>query len=378
MHSKLPNSGTSIFAVMTKMANEHQAINLAQGFPDFEVSEKLIDLIHYYMQRGDNQYAPMPGVPALRAAIVGKIERTHQVSIDANTEITVTAGATQALYTVISALVNKGDEVIYFDPAYDSYVPAIILNSGVPVPINLNVGDFSIPWHEVAQKINARTKLIIINSPQNPTGAILSTDDLKKLEELISGKDIYVLSDEVYEHIIFDGQRHASVLDLPAMRKQSIAVFSFGKTFHATGWKMGYAIAPENITREIQKIHQFMVFSVNTPIQYALAGFMQHAENYEYLPGFYQQKRDAFLQFMAPSRFEPLPCTGTYFQTFSYRKICEKPEREMAAWLTENHGVASIPLSPFYTDDSDHFYLRFCFAKNEQTLKEAATKLCQI
>lgn len=377
MNSKLPQAGVSIFAVMTKMANEYNAINLAQGFPDFEVSPELIALTNSFMEKGYNQYAPMPGQPALKAAIAKKIEHTYGVSLDTN-EVTVTAGATQALFTAITTVVSAGDEVIYFDPAYDSYRPVIELNGGIPVAINLKKEDFSIPWQEVEQKITARTKLIIINTPHNPSGALLSKDDLDQLAALIRRKEIYVLSDEVYEHLVFDDLSHESILKHPELRKVGIAVYSFGKTFHATGWKMGYSIAPVAITKELQKIHQFVVFSVSSASQMAIAEYLSSPTNYENLPSFFQEKRDFFLNEMNGSRFQPLPCHGTYFQTFSYAGISELSDMEMAEWITKTHGVATIPFSPFYSDGSDRQYLRICFAKGKETLKLAAEKLCQI
>lgn len=377
MISKLPNAQTSIFAVMTKLANECGAINLAQGFPDFDVAPELIDRIHHYMQQGLNQYAPMPGVPALREAIAQKIDRTYGVAVSPD-EVTVTAGATQALFATITAIVQAGDEVIFFDPAYDCYLPTIQLCGGVPVNINLDKDDFSIPWKEVEQKITNKTKLIIINTPHNPSGAICSPADLEELARLTRDREIYIISDEVYEHIIFDGQAHASVLKHDELRKKSVALYSFGKTFHATGWKMGYTVAPDFLTAEIQKVHQFLVFSVSTATQWALADYLEDENHYTYLPDFFQKKRDLLLDCMAPSRFQPVKCQGTYFQTFSYADISDKPDREMAIWITENHGVASIPLSPFYTDHSDHKQIRLCFAKSEDTIQKAAQKLCQI
>lgn len=377
MTSKLPNAQTSIFAVMSKMANENNAINLAQGFPDFEVAPELIDRIHHYMQQGLNQYAPMPGVPALREAIAKKIDNTYNVDISTD-EVTVTAGATQALFAAITAIVQAGDEVIFFDPAYDSYLPTIQLCGGVPININLDKSDFSIPWNEVEQKITDKTKLIIINTPHNPSGAILSSDDIQELARLTRDKDIYVVSDEVYEHLIFDGAEHCSVLKNKELRKKSVAIYSFGKTFHATGWKMGYTVAPAELTAEIRKVHQFMVFSVNTATQWALADYLADPKNYDYLPGFFQKKRDLLLSLMEPSRFKPVKCQGTYFQTFSYTDIGNRPDREMAEWITKTHGVASIPLSPFYSDGSDNQQIRLCFAKGEETLEEAAKTLCQI
>lgn len=377
MISKLPHAQTSIFAVMTKMANDCGAINLAQGFPDFDVAPDLIDSIHQYMKKGLNQYAPMPGVPALREAIAKKIDHTYGVAIDSD-EVTVTAGATQALFAAITAIVHAGDEVIFFDPAYDCYLPTIQLCGGVPININLDKNDFSIPWEEVANKITSKTKLIIINTPHNPSGAVLSDQDITELARLTREKEIFVISDEVYEHLIYDGEAHSSVLKNEELRKKSVAIYSFGKTFHATGWKMGYAVAPEAITTEIRKTHQFLVFSVNTATQWALADYLNDPNHYEYLPGFFQEKRDLLLDLMEGSRFKPVPCKGTYFQSFSYADISDKSDREMAEWITRNHGVASIPLSPFYTDHSDNKQIRLCFAKSEETLKQAALKLCQI
>ncbi|MEO9803537.1 MAG: methionine aminotransferase [Reichenbachiella sp.] len=377
MTSKLPNAQTSIFAVMSKMANENNAINLAQGFPDFDVAPDLIDRIHHYMQQGWNQYAPMPGVPALREVIAKKIDSTYHVDVSPD-EVTITSGATQALFAAITAIVHAGDEVIFFDPAYDSYLPTIQLCGGIPININLDKKDFFIPWKEVEQKITNRTKLIIINTPHNPSGAILSADDIQELARLTRDKEIYVISDEVYEHLIYDGAEHCSVLKNEELRKKSVAIYSFGKTFHATGWKMGYTVAPGFLTDEIRKIHQFMVFSVNTATQCALADYLKEPNNYNYLPDFFQKKRDMLLAFMEPSRFEPIKCHGTYFQTYSYAGISDLPDREMAEWITKTHGVASIPLSPFYTDGSDNKQIRLCFAKGEETLRQAAKKLCQI
>lgn len=377
MKSKLPSAQTSIFAVMSKMAGEHQAINLAQGFPDFDVAPELIELIHHYMKRGWNQYAAMPGALALRKSIAGKVALNYQVQVSPD-EVTITSGATQALFAAITAVVHQGDEVIFFDPAYDSYLPTIQLCGGVPVNVNLNKENFSIPWQEVADKINSKTKLIIINTPHNPSGAILSSTDMEELARLTRGKEIYIISDEVYEHLIYDEETHQSVLKHEELKKKSVAIYSFGKTFHATGWKIGYSVAPEFLTTEIRKVHQFMVFSVNTAAQMAIADYLKEPKNYNYLPRFFQEKRDTLLALMQPSKFEPIKCQGTYFQTFSYANISDLPDREMAEWITKTHGVASIPLSPFYTDDSDHKLIRLCFAKGEETLKQAAQKLCQI
>ncbi len=369
--SRLPEVGTSVFTVMSKMALENQAINLSQGFPDFPVSEKLIDLIHQNMKSGHNQYAPMPGVPILRKVIAEVISETYQRPTDFETEITITAGGTEAIFSTIAALVNLGDEVIVFDPVYDCYDPAIRLNGGIPVHINLRPPHFTIDWQEVKSKITSHTRMIMINTPHNPTGAVLSEQDLLTLQEIAIAHNLIVLSDEVYERIIFDNYVHQSILKLPQLREQSIAVFSFGKTFHATGWKVGYVVASENLTREIRKAHQFVTFSVNTPTQFALAEYMTNPENYLYLGKFYQQKRDYFLAQIKGSSLEVLPCHGSYFQLLSYKAISQKKEREMAEWMTKEKKLAPIPVSAFYKDGRDQQLLRFCFAKSEETLEKA-------
>ncbi len=376
--SRLPDVGTSIFAIMSKMASDHGAINLSQGFPDFNVDPVAINLIHQFMQEGHNQYAPMPGVPALRQVIAAVIENTYSRTINPETEITITAGATEALYAAIAAFVRAGDEVIVFDPAYDSYNPAIRLNGGVPVHINLRYPDFSIDWDVVKARINSRTRMIMINTPHNPSGAVLTANDLQMLEKIAEEHDLIVLSDEVYERIIFDNLRHESVLHYPGLAKRSVAMFSFGKTFHATGWKVGYAVAPEYLTKEIRKTHQFITFSVNTPVQLALAEYMRTPAHYENLGSFYQQKRDYFLEGIKGSSFQPTPCHGSYFQNLSYATISSLPDRQMAEELTIKHKVASVPVSVFYNDKTDNRLLRFCFAKNEQTLDRAIEILRKI
>jgi methionine transaminase len=370
--SRLPEVGTSIFAVMSKMAQEYGAINLSQGFPDFAVDEKIIRLIYQYMLEGNNQYAPMPGVPMLRQAIADVIFNTYQRRVDPETDITVTAGATEGIFASIAALIGAGDEVILFDPSYDSYDPAIRLNGGIPVHINLRYPDFSIDWELVRSRISPRTRMIMINTPHNPCGAVLAEKDLQELEKIVLQNNLIVLSDEVYERLIFDGRQHQSVLRYPALAARSLAVFSFGKTFHATGWKAGYVVAPHALTREVRKSHQFIVFSVNTPVQFALAEYLKHPEHYEGLGNFYQQKRDFFLEHIKGSSFEPLPCRGSYFQLLSYKNISpEKSEVEMAEHLTMQAKVASIPVSAFYQDRTDNRLLRFCFAKKEETLAKA-------
>ncbi|MBL7870110.1 MAG: aminotransferase class I/II-fold pyridoxal phosphate-dependent enzyme [Cyclobacteriaceae bacterium] len=373
--SRLPEVGTSIFTVMSRLALEQGAINLSQGFPDFPVSEELIELIYKNLKAGHNQYAPMPGAPLLRQAIADVVMKSFQRPTDFETEVTVTAGGTEALFATISALVNAGDEVILFDPAYDSYDPSIRLNGGVPIHIKLTPPHFGIDWQEVKSKITSRTRMVMINTPHNPTGSVLCEQDLKTLEQIAIEKNIIVLSDEVYERIIFDNQQHQSVLKFPRLAAQSVAVFSFGKTFHATGWKVGYAVAPENLTREIRKAHQFIAFSVNTPVQLALAEYLNNPENYLKLGKFYQRKRDFFLDQIKGSSFKPLPCFGSYFQLLSYEGISEKNELEMAEWMTNEKKLAPIPVSAFYNDKANHQLLRFCFAKGEETLEKAGAIL---
>ena len=378
IHSRLPDVGTSIFTVMSKMALDFGAINLSQGFPDFMIDEKIIDLVHRYMLEGNNQYAPMPGTPALRNSIAKVIQDSFGRTVDPETEITITSGATEATYSIIAALISAGDEVIIFDPSYDSYNPVVRLNGGIPVHINLNGTDFSIDWDVVRSRITARTKMIIINTPHNPSGTVLLEKDLRELEKIVLEYDLLVLSDEVYERLIFDGIQHQSVLRYPAMADHCLAVFSFGKTFHATGWKVGYVVAPARLISEVRKSHQFVVFSVNTPVQLALAEYLHDPEHYLSLGKFYQKKRDFFLDLIKGSSFEPLACHGSYFQVLSYRNISDKPDMAMAEELLKKFKVASIPFSVFYQDKSDNRLLRFCFAKKEETLERACAILKSI
>lgn len=371
IESRLPETGTSIFAVMSKMANESGAINLSQGFPDFTIDEKLITLVHTYMLEGHNQYAPMPGLLSLRDVISRVILKSYHHSSDPETELTITSGATEAIFASIAAFVRPGDEVILFDPSYDSYHPAIILNGGVPVHINLSFPSFTIDWDRVEKMITPRTRMIMVNNPHNPSGAILSEEDISQLGRLSEKYDLIVLSDEVYERLVYDQLSHRSVLTSPGLASRSVAIFSFGKTFHATGWKCGYAIAPALLTKEIRKTHQFMVFSVNTPVQYALAEYMEDPSHFLQLSTFYQQKRDYFLEHIKGSSLKPLPCHGSYFQILSYEDISRKGDLEMAEEMTKKSKVASIPVSVFYKDRTDNRILRFCFAKKEETLFEA-------
>jgi len=378
IHSKLPNTGTSIFAVMSGMAKEYNAVNLSQGFPDFPISPELIDRVHYYMKAGFNQYAPMPGVPELRKAISKMFKQNHGASYHPDSDINITSGATQGLFTAISAFINQGDEAIIFEPAYDSYAPAVIVNGGIVRHCELHYPDYSINWSEVKKLINQHTRIIIINSPQNPTGSVLTELDLKELEHLLKGTDIVVISDEVYEHLIFDGLQHQSVCRFPDLAKRSLLIGSFGKTFHATGWKTGFVLGPENLIKEYRKVHQFVVFAVNTPIQMALSEFLKDRKNYKGLGKFFQQKRDFFVNAVKKSRFKVITSYGTYFQLLNYSNISKKPEMEFAEELVKKHGIAAVPISAFYHDKQDNKTLRFCFAKEESTLTNAAEILCKI
>jgi len=376
--SKLPKQDVSIFAVMSGLANEHKAINLSQGFPDFEISRKLIDLVHKYMKKGFKQYAPMPGLPQLREQIALKVESMYGAKFDPNKEINITAGATQALFCAISSIVNDEDEVIIFEPAYDSYVPVIKLNGGIVKYVEMKYPDYHIDWQEVKKLITNRTRMIIINSPHNPTGSVLKPDDLKTLEKLTRNTDIIILSDEVYEHLIFDRIKHESVCRYPELLKRSLVVGSFGKTFHATGWKVGFVLAPENLMKEFRKVHQFVVFAVNTPVQYAITEFLKDKTNYEDLGFFYQKKRDLFVELVKASRFKIIPSYGTYFQLLNYDDITDESEVDFAIRMTKESKLASIPVSAFYHKKTDNRTLRFCFAKKEETLQKAAEILCKI
>lgn len=376
--SKLPRTGTSIFAVMSALANQYNAINLSQGFPDFEVSADLISLINHYMKKGMNQYAPMTGVPLLRERISDKVERTYNITYDPDKEINITAGATEGIYAVISAMVREDDEVIIFEPAYDSYAPAVELCGGIVKYARMDPPEYKIRWEEVSRMVTHRTRLIIINSPHNPTGSILKKKDLLALQHLTKKTDIAILSDEVYEHLIYDGEPHESVCKYPGLAERSFVTGSFGKTFHATGWKMGYVLAPENLMKEFRKAHQFIVFTCNTPVQHAIADFLGNENNYNKLHEFYQQKRDYFENAISTSRFKIIPCKGTYFQLLDYSAITDENEMDFATRLIKEHGIGSIPVSPFYHKSVDNKVLRLCFAKKEETLDKAAEILCKI
>ena len=378
LKSKLPQVGTTIFAVMSRLAHEHGALNLSQGFPDFPVSPQLVDRVTHHMKAGHNQYAPMTGVQPLREQICRKAEKLYGARYHPEKEVNVTAGATQALYTAIAAVVHEGDEVILFSPAYDSYAPAVEVHGGIPVFSHLRPPGYSIDWDEVRSLINGKTRMIVVNTPHNPTGSILTEFDMRELDELTRGTDILVISDEVYEHIIFDGRPHRSAMLYPGLRERSFVVFSFGKTFHSTGWKMGYCLAPDELMREFRSVHQFLVYCCNTPIQFAIADFLADEANYTGISPMYQAKRDLFLDHLRTSRFKLTPTSGSYFQLMDYSDITDEGDMDFAVRLTEEHKVASIPVSVFYPDRLDNRVLRFCFAKREETLEQAAEILCRI
>jgi len=378
IQSKLPGVSTTIFTVMSKLAAEYNAINLSQGFPDYACDPNLVELVTKAMQDGFNQYAPMPGSPVLKETIAAKVENLYKVKYNPDTEITVTAGGTQAIFTALAAIISAGDEVIIFEPAYDSYAPTIKLLGGLVKTYELAPPDYAIDWDMVKKLFTARTRMIILNSPQNPTGSILSADDMKALIKLVSGTDILILSDEVYEHLIYDEQKHQSVMLYPELKQRSFIVASFGKLLHATGWKLGYCLAPEKLTKEFRKVHQFNVFSVNSPMQQAIATYLQTPANYTGIAAFFQEKRDYFRSLLAESRLELLPCNGSYFQCVSYRNISEEKDTDFSMRLIKEFGVATIPVSAFYQKGTDHKIIRFCFAKEHETLALAAEKLKNI
>ncbi|MEX1132341.1 MAG: methionine aminotransferase, partial [Flavobacteriales bacterium] len=375
---KLPHVGTTIFSVMSQLAQETGAINLSQGFPDFPLDDKLFDLVDAAMRAGHNQYAPMPGLPALREALVHKAQRLYGHAYDPATEVTVTSGATQALFTVLGALVSPGDEVIIVDPAYDCYAPTVELFGGVPVHVRLNAA-MGFDADAVQAALTPRTRALMINTPHNPGGGILRAADMQRIADMLRNTDVVLISDEVYEHLIFDGEPHASAILHAELRQRAFVVFSFGKVFHATGWKLGYVFAPKALMALFRKVHQFNVFSVNTPMQHALARYLMEPAHYEGLPDFFQAKRDRFAQGLSGSRFTLLPCAGSYFQVVDYSAISTEPDLAFAERLAREHGVAAIPLSPFYKDPPpDLRLLRFCFAKQDATLDAATALLCKI
>jgi methionine aminotransferase len=376
--SRLPEVGTTIFSVMSALAQQHGAINLSQGFPDFDAPADLLALLDQHARAGHNQYAPMTGVLVLREAIAAKVSTLYGAQYDVDTEITVTAGATQAIFTAVAALVHPGDEVIVFTPVYDSYAPSVELQGGKVVYAHLTLPDYRPDWDEVARLITPRTRMIILNSPHNPTGTVWTAEDMAQLEALVKDTDIVLLSDEVYEHMVFDQARHESVLRYPGLAERSLVVSSFGKTYHITGWKVAYCLAPRELMAEFRKAHQFIVFTVHAPSQYALADFMKMPGWYEQLKALYQGKRDIFRQALAGSRFELLPCEGTYFQCVKYSAISDEGDRAFVERLTREHGVAAIPVSAFYPDGADHGVIRFCFAKSAATLERALERLIRL
>ncbi|SOD94854.1 methionine aminotransferase [Spirosoma fluviale] len=373
--SKLPNVGTTIFTVMSKLATETGAINLSQGFPGFDCSPELVSLVEKYLRNGFNQYAPMTGVPALREALAQKTFAEYNVAYDPESEVTITSGATEAIFAAVAAVVRPGDEVIVLEPAYDSYVPAIELNGGIPVYVTLTPPDYAIDWQLVSEKITDKTRLILVNTPHNPTGYVWTADYLNQLANLVRDRNIWIVSDEVYEHILFDGRKHLSLMTHPELQERTFVVGSFGKTFHVTGWKIGYCLAPKELSTEFRKIHQYLTFSTVTPIQYALADYLNEPAHYHELPDFYQRKRDLFLAGLAGSRFTFKPAEGSFFQTVSYAAITQEPDYALTIRLTKEIGVASIPISVFYNQKNDYKMIRFCFAKNDDVLIQAAERL---
>ena len=378
LRSKLPSTGVSIFATMSRLALEHNAINLSQGFPDFDCAPELVETVARYMREGHNQYAPMPGVPALREALAFKIERLYGRRYDPGTEVTVTSGATEALFATLTALVHPGDEVLLFQPAYDSYVPAIQLSGGMPVFVTLRPPDYRIDWDMVRRVITPRTRVIVINSPHNPTGMILGSEDIRELARVLEQTDAVVVSDEAYEHIVFDGASHESLSRYPAIADRAVVIGSFGKTFHTTGWKVGWAAAPRALSAEVQSIHQWVTFAVNGAIQLAYAEFITKDPECRSVGAFYQRKRDLFLSLIAGSRFRPLPCQGTFFQMADYSAITSERDADFAMRLLTEHGVASIPPSSFLYGVDPGPILRFCFAKRDETLERAAERLLKV
>jgi methionine transaminase len=378
LQTKFPSMGTTIFTVMSALAAEKGAVNLGQGFPDFDCDPRLVDAVTDAMKRGLNQYPPMTGVPALRAAVAGKIETMYGRSYDAASEISITAGATQAIITVVLAVVRPGDEVIVLDPCYDSYVPNIELAGGIAVRVPLTPGTFRPDFDKIVAAIGSKTRALLINSPHNPSATIWSRADMEKLQDLLEPTDVLLISDEVYEHMVYDGREHQSAARFPGLAARAFIVSSFGKTYHVTGWKVGYVAAPEPLTAEFRKVHQFNVFTVNTPVQHGLAAYMADPQPYLQLPAFYQRKRDLFREGLSRTKFRMLPSEGSYFQCVDISAISDLGEAEFCKWLTSEIGVAAIPLSAFYGDGFDQRVVRFCFAKKEETLRSALDRLAKL
>lgn len=376
--SKLSKAETNIFSYMSSLASKHKAVNLGQGFPDFECSSKLKDLSSKYLNEGKNQYAPMPGVPQLRETVAEKLNQCYGRSVDPNTEICITAGATQAIFTTIQAFVHAGDEVIILEPSYDCYKPAVQIAGGTPVSYQMDYPDYQIDWNRIASLINTRTRMIVINTPHNPTGTLLSSEDLGTLQQIVSEKNIIVLSDEVYEHLIFDERQHESVLRYPQLFEQSVAIFSLGKTLHTTGWKMGYIVGPEKLIAGFKEVHQWNVFSVNSFLQFAVSDYLTDPKNYLDLPLFFQQKRDYLTELLKGLPLHPRMAEGTYFQLYDYSEVSELADVEFAEYLTREIGVATIPISPFYSVPVSAKVVRLCFAKEDETLELAAERLTRL
>ena len=375
IRSKLPATGTSIFSVMSALAQEHGAVNLGQGFPDYDIDPELIDLVTKAMRAGHNQYPLSPGVMALREAIAAKVQRLYGRAYDPDTEVTVTTGATQGIFTTIQALAHAGDEVIVFEPAYDCYIPAIRLAGATPVPLPLTVPGYDIDWASLRRAVTSRTRMIVVNTPNNPGSGILSADDLAQFAAITRGTRIVIVSDEVYEHMVYDGARHESLVRHDELAARSVVIGSFGKTFHATGWKVGYTLAPPEITTEIRRVHQFTVFTVNSAVQHGLAGFLEEPARYEGLSTFFTAKRDLLRSALAETPLDLLPCRGSYFQLATYARVSTEPAADFALRLVREYGVATIPLSAFYHDSTDHRVIRFCFAKRDETILAAAERL---
>ena len=378
IHSKLPDVGTTIFTVMSSLAVQHNAINLGQGFPDYEMNEELIALVDQAMRKGYNQYAHMNGYMPLRESIAEKVAYLYHTNINPESQITITPGGTYALYTALTTILQPSDEVIVFEPAYDSYIPAIEVNGAKSVRIQLTLPEYKIDWNEVKKRISDKTRAIMINSPHNPTGSVLSAEDIQSLKELVQDTQIIIISDEVYEHLIFDGFQHESILKYPELLERSFVCFSFGKVYHCTGWKLGYCISSDYLMKEFRKIHQYNCFSCDTPKQVGLATYLKQKDEYLNLGPFLEKKRDHVAALMTQTKFKPLPSRGSYFQIYSYNNISDETERDFAIRLTKEHGVATIPVSAFYTSEVNHQVVRFCFAKKESTLETAVERLIHI
>ncbi|WP_157580972.1 methionine aminotransferase [Segetibacter koreensis] len=375
MESKLPNMGTTVFTVMSQLALQYNAVNLGQGFPDFDMSEELVELVDQAMKKGYNQYAHMNGLPLLRERLAEKMRSLYNANINPETDITITPGGTYAIYTALTTVLKPGDEVIVFEPAYDSYIPNIKINGAVPILIHLKFPGYSIPWDEVRSKISVRTKMIMINSPHNPTGSVLTKNDIEQLRQIVTGTNIFILSDEVYEHLIFDKIQHESILRYADLLQRSFVCFSFGKTYHCTGWKLGYCVSSPNLMQEFRSVHQYNCFSCHTPSQVAFAQYLKNEEAYLQLGSFVQRKRDYFQRLMSATPFKPLQSSGSYFQCYSFKGLSEEGDREFAIRLTKEFGVTSIPVSAFYQDEKDDKVIRFCFCKKEETLAKAVERL---